>query len=96
MRAADVGDGAVRPKHKPIVRLFHVDQPFQAPFDIERHVTRLDGFVPVGGLFREHCLNAGRGAGQPDLGPWVEPPGGLLGAVEDVPGPVGELDHPYQ
>ena len=78
MLAADVGDRAMRTKDQPIMRLFHVDQAFQTPLDVERHVTGLDGFVPVDGLFRKHGLHAGRGAGQADLGPWVEPPGGLL------------------
>ena len=94
--AADVRGGPVGTKHQPIVRLYHVDQAFQATFDIEGHLTDLNRFVPHGRLFREHGLNAGRGAGQADPGPWVEAPGGLLRAVEDVPGPVGELDHPYQ
>jgi len=53
----------MRTKDQPVVRLFHVNQAFQTPLDIERHVTGLDGFVPVGGLFREHGLHAGRGAG---------------------------------
>ena len=78
MVTADVGDRAMRPKDQPIMRLFHVDKAYQSPLDVERHVTGPDGFVPVGGLLREHGLHAGRGAGQADLGPWVEPPGGLL------------------
>jgi hypothetical protein len=75
------------------VGLLYVHQPLEARLHEEGHPTQLDGLVGGLGSLDEDGLDPTIDPSQADPGVRVETARGLLGAVEDVPGPVRDLDH---
>ena len=71
----------------------HVDQPLEARFDEHGELTDLDGLVVGPRLVDEHGLDVVSGASQADPRIWIEAPRGLVSPLQDVPGPVRDLDH---
>jgi hypothetical protein len=94
--SSDVRGRAGRPEHQAVVRLLDVEETVQAWLDVHGEPVDPELAIARLGLFHQHGLHPSPHAGQPDPGVGVKTPGGLVRLRQDLPGPVGDLDHPLR
>ncbi len=92
---ASVRFRAGRLEDDAIVRFLDVDQALQPRLHVDRSVTQLDAEVARSRLIGEDGLDGSPDPRHPDLRIRIEPAGGLIGSLQDLLRPVGELDHRF-